>query len=101
VLYHDHSIFDPGRAISVEPWVAELDKQDLFSIVIIGYSLTAAGEMGIYAEWKTKLTYKVIKYLNHPGEIFNSAETGTFYLLIIIFLLLQPAPSWHTGDFFI
>ena len=59
------------------------------SIVIVGYSLTAAGEMGIYAEWKTKLTYKVIKYLNHPGEIFNSAETGTFYLLVFIFLGLS------------
>ena len=57
-------------------------------IIIIGYSLTAAGEMGIYAEWKTKLTYKVIKYLSHPAEIFNSAETGTFYLLIIIFIIM-------------
>ncbi|MDP1621659.1 MAG: sulfatase-like hydrolase/transferase [Bacteroidales bacterium] len=59
--------------------------------VIIVYSLTAAGEMGIYAEWKTKLTYKVVKYLSHPGEIFNSAETGTFYLLIIIFILIITA----------
>jgi phosphoglycerol transferase MdoB-like AlkP superfamily enzyme len=59
------------------------------AIVIIGYSLSAAGEMGIYAEWKTKLTYKVIKYLSHPGEIFNSAETGTFYLLLVIFFLLS------------
>jgi phosphoglycerol transferase MdoB-like AlkP superfamily enzyme len=60
-------------------------------IIIVGYSLTAVGEMGIYAEWKTKLTYKVIKYLSHPGEIFNSAETGTFYLLVIIFLLICTA----------
>ena len=58
-------------------------------IIIFGYSLTAAGEMGIYAEWKTKLTYKVIKYLSHPGEIFNSAETGTFYLLVFLFLLMS------------
>jgi hypothetical protein len=55
------------------------------SIIIAGYSLIAAGEMGIYAEWKTKLTYKVIKYLRHPGEIFNSAETLTFYLLVFVF----------------
>ena len=57
-------------------------------ILITLYSLSTAGEMGIYAEWKTKLTYKVIKYFRHPGEIFNSAETGTFFLLIVIFLLL-------------
>ncbi len=56
--------------------------------VIIVYSLSAAGEMGIYAEWKTKLTYKVIKYLSHPSEIFNSAETGTFYFLIFLFLFM-------------
>src|ERR1035438_651891 len=27
------------------------------ALVIFAYSLSAAGEMGIYAEWKTKLTY--------------------------------------------
>jgi phosphoglycerol transferase MdoB-like AlkP superfamily enzyme len=59
------------------------------SLIIIVYSLTVVGEMGIYAEWKTKLTYKVIKYLSHPGEIFNSAETATFFLLIILFLIIS------------
>lgn len=59
------------------------------AIIITGYSLTAAGEMGIYAEWKTKLTYKVIKYLSNPGEIYNSAETGTFFLLIFLFLFMS------------
>ncbi len=58
-------------------------------ILITIYSLTAVGEMGIYAEWKTKLTYKVIKYLSHPGEIFNSAETGTFYLLVVLFIVIS------------
>ncbi|MEI6433535.1 MAG: sulfatase-like hydrolase/transferase [Bacteroidota bacterium] len=57
-------------------------------ILIFVYSLTVAGEIGIYAEWKTKLTYKVIKYLNHPSEIFNSAETGTFIFLVFLFLAL-------------
>ena len=69
-------------------------------IVIVGYSLTAAGEMGIYAEWKTKLTYKVIKYLNHPGEIFNSAETSTFYILVFIFLAISVAGIFVYQRFF-
>lgn len=56
--------------------------------VVFVYSLAATGEMGIYAEWKTKLTYKVIKYLSNPGEIYNSAETGTFYLLIAALVVL-------------
>ena len=56
--------------------------------VITVYSLSVAGELGIYAEWKTKLTYKVIKYLSNPGEIFNSAETVTFFILIFLFLVI-------------
>lgn len=75
------SVWDPR-------WLNRINKI-YSSLIIIGYSLTVAGEMGIYAEWKTKLTYKVIKYLDHPGEIFNSAETGTFYLLVFIFFLIS------------
>lgn len=58
------------------------------SFLIILYSLSTAGEMGIYAEWKTKLTYKVVKYFSHPSEIYNSAETGTFFLLVFFFILM-------------
>lgn len=57
------------------------------SFMIILYSLTAAGEMGIYSEWKTKLTYKVLKYFTHPSEIYNSAGTGVFFFLLVIFIL--------------
>jgi len=55
-------------------------------IVIFFYSLITIAEMGIYAEWKTKLTYKVIKYLYHPSEIYNSVDSGTFILLVFMFL---------------
>ena len=55
---------------------------------IFCYSLLGAGEMGIYPEWKTKLTYKVIKYLNHPAEIYLSAGPVTFYLLLFLFLIM-------------
>lgn len=68
-------------------WMNLINK--VYTGFVIGvYSLSAAGEMGIYAEWKTKLTYKVIKYLSHPSEIFNSAETGTFYFLVVLFLFM-------------
>ncbi len=73
-------------------------------ILIFGYSLSAAAEMGIYAEWKTKLTYKVIKYLSHPSEIYNSAETGTFFLLVLLFAAMFAAGfytylRWFYCDF--
>lgn len=58
------------------------------AILIFAYSLTAAGEMGIYAEWKTKLTYKVVKYLSHPSEIYYSAGGLQFYLLLAILVFL-------------
>ncbi len=68
-------------------WLNTINK--VFSgFAISVYALSAAGEMGIYAEWKTKLTYKVVKYLNHPSEIFNSAETGIFYFLVFLFLFM-------------
>jgi phosphoglycerol transferase MdoB-like AlkP superfamily enzyme len=58
------------------------------AILCLAYALTAAGEMGIYSEWKTKLTYKVIKYFSHPSEIYNSSEAGIFYLLVFLFLFM-------------
>jgi phosphoglycerol transferase MdoB-like AlkP superfamily enzyme len=58
------------------------------AIICFAYTLTAAGEMGIYSEWKTKLTYKVIKYLSHPSEIYNSSESWIFILLLFLFLFM-------------
>jgi phosphoglycerol transferase MdoB-like AlkP superfamily enzyme len=58
------------------------------AILCFAYALSAAGEMGIYSEWKTKLTYKVVKYLSHPSEIYNSSESGIFYLLVFLFLFM-------------
>lgn len=70
------------------------------SLVILLYSLTAAGEMGIYPEWKTKLTYKVVKYLSNPSEIYNSAETSSFFILLLLFILLAFAGIWMYNRFF-
>lgn len=58
------------------------------AVLIFAYSLAAAGEMGIYSEWKTKLTYKVLKYLSHPSEIYNSAESGVFLFLLVLLVFL-------------
>jgi len=58
------------------------------SILITVYSLIIAGEIGIYAEWKTKLTYKALLYLSHPSEVYNSASTSTFFILLTISIVL-------------
>ena len=70
------------------------------SLIILLYSLTVAGEMGIYPEWKTKLTYKVVKYLSNPSEIYNSAETSSFFILLLLFLLLAFAGIWMYNRYF-
>ncbi|MCX6285576.1 MAG: sulfatase-like hydrolase/transferase [Bacteroidetes bacterium] len=84
-------------------WLNKINKV-YTGFMIFVYSLSAAAEMGIYAEWKTKLTYKVIKYLSHPSEIYNSAETGTFFLLLLLFVLMFTAGlgaymRWFYRDF--
>jgi phosphoglycerol transferase MdoB-like AlkP superfamily enzyme len=58
------------------------------AVITFFYALTAAGELGIYSEWKTKLTYKVIKYLSHPSEIYNSSESGIFFFLLLLLFFM-------------
>ena len=70
------------------------------AILCFAYALTAAGEIGIYSEWKTKLTYKVIKYLSHPSEIYNSSESGIFILLVFLFLFMFLAGFFAYIKFF-
>lgn len=58
------------------------------------YSLITAGEMGIYPEWKTKLSYKALKYLQHPAEIYNSSSTFTFFILFILLTAITISGYW-------
>lgn len=57
------------------------------AIIILAYTIITTAELGIYAEWKTKLPYKAFLYLSHPSEVFNSATTGNFFLLLFLFIL--------------
>jgi phosphoglycerol transferase MdoB-like AlkP superfamily enzyme len=68
-------------------WVNYINKSYTFIVILI-FSVINAAELGIYDEWKTKLTSKALKYMRHPGEIYNSAQTGTFILLLLILTAL-------------
>ena len=57
-------------------------------IIIVAYTLITTTELGIYAEWKTKLHYKAFHYLSNPDEVYNSASTGQFIWLVLIFLIM-------------
>lgn len=52
------------------------------AFILLIFSLITTAELGIYGEWKTKLQYKALKYLANPAEVYNSAVTTTFFLLI-------------------
>ena len=58
------------------------------AILLFIYSLITTSEIGVYYEWKTKLHFKAFLYLSNPLEIYNSAETSKFFILIGILLVL-------------
>ncbi|TSA26200.1 MAG: LTA synthase family protein [Bacteroidetes bacterium] len=78
------------QSLSTPRWLNLVNK-GYAGLMIFFYSLTAAGEMGLYSEWKTKLNYKVIKYLSHPSEIYNSAGTAEFLILLVLLLVMTAA----------
>lgn len=69
----------------------------LFLVIYSGISVT---ELGIYEEWKTKLHYKALLYLNHPDEMYNSAETSVFFILLAILLIQVIGFFWLYRRYF-
>ncbi len=62
------------------------------AVAIFFYALITAGEIGLYAEWKTKLSMKALKYLQNPSEVYNSAETASIIsltLIVVVFTILS------------
>jgi len=65
-------------------WLDIVFKAYVFIFVFIFCSIITF-EIGVYPEWKTKLHYKALLYLLHPGEILRTAQT---WQLIVLFLLI-------------
>jgi phosphoglycerol transferase MdoB-like AlkP superfamily enzyme len=61
------------------------------SVVILAFVLITTAELGLYAEWNTKLSYKALSYLQNPSEVFNSVATALFVSLILLWLGLSAA----------
>lgn len=80
-------------------WLNTLNKIYMLLVIIV-YSLITTTELGIYEEWKTKLHYKAIMYITHPTEIYNSAETSTFFLLMAILVIQIVVSFWLYRRFF-
>lgn len=65
-----------------------------FYIVIAVYVLIVMGEIGIYGEWRTKLSYKALAYLREPSEVFNTASTQQTVLLLSLWACFTLLFSW-------
>lgn len=64
------------------------------AIALLVYLLITTAEVGIYAEWKTKLHYKALNYLSNPDEVYNSASTSTFFTMLIL-LVVQFSVAYY------
>ena len=87
------------QSLIKKKWLNQINKYYVLVMVIL-YSLVTVGELGIYEEWKTKLHYKGLMYLTHPSEIYNSAETGTFFFLVLILISQILLAFWVYRRFF-
>lgn len=81
------------------PWINVVNK--IYTYLAIGlYTLLTVTELGIYPEWQTKLPFKALAYLQNPSEVYNSASTLIFILLVILFILQSGFSIWLYNRFF-
>ena len=69
-------------------------------ILISLYSLLVSSELGIYSEWKTKINYKALLYLQNPSEVINSAQTHEMIGLVILAITLSAFGIWIYNKYF-
>jgi phosphoglycerol transferase MdoB-like AlkP superfamily enzyme len=70
-------------------WISKIN---LFytCIIIVLLSFLFVGDLGIYAEWGTKLNFKAILYLQHPGEVISTTPNK----ILLIFFALSAITSF-------
>ena len=78
-----------------------IDKETLFAplrwyfyLMVAVYNLAAFGDIGIYGEWRTKLSYRALLYLQNPSEVINTAETEHTLLLIVLWSVFTVLFCW-------
>jgi len=66
-----------------KPWAwLNFANKFYYIIMLMLYALITVGELGIYPEWKTKLSAKALLYLQRPDEAFNSISLSQVLSLI-------------------
>ena len=65
-----------------------------FYLMVAVYNLVAFGDVAIYGEWRTKLSYRALMYLQNPAEVINTAETEQTLLLIVLWSVFTVLFCW-------
>lgn len=68
------------------PWLNKVNIIYTLTAILL-FSLLVISELGVYPEWKTKMPYKALKYILNPSEVYDSASSGTFFLLLGLFVV--------------
>jgi phosphoglycerol transferase MdoB-like AlkP superfamily enzyme len=75
------------RSFSKAKWPVLANNIYVF-IVLLLYLLISAGEIGIYGEWKSKLSFRALSYLHRVDEVYNSISSAIFFTLVA-FVVIQ------------
>ncbi len=59
-----------------------------YLLVTLGWSVITAAELGIYSEWRSKLTTAAFIHLRNPAEVYYTASALQFFGLIAMGLIL-------------
>lgn len=81
------------------PCLNTINKTYTYLMVVL-YAFITGGEIGLYGEWKSKINVKALRYLENPSEVYNSADSTVFFILIIITLVLAGAAIYSYHRFF-
>ncbi|MBP9994972.1 MAG: LTA synthase family protein [bacterium] len=65
-----------------------------FYIVIAVYIFIVMVEVGIYREWRTKLDYKALLYLQHPDEVLKTVPTSQMVNLLVTWFAFTILFCW-------
>ncbi len=74
-------------------WLNKINLIYVFLVLLIYFFITTA-EIGVYGEWKTKLYFKALNYLENPAEITNTAGTSEFLIITLIFCIQLFGSFW-------
>lgn len=69
-------------------------------ILIVIYSLLIVGELGIYGEWRSKLNFKAILYLQNPSEVIGTAQNSQIISLSLIAIFMIGIGIWSYSKYF-